>query len=51
MMELEEQQRREMIERQQEDMISEIASSFDYTAQALIAANPPINRAQHYGLI
>ena len=41
MIELEEQHRREMIERQNENMIRQIATSSEYTAQALRAMQPP----------
>ena len=40
MTEFEEQQCSDMIERQNEDMIMQIASSSEYTAQALIAMQP-----------
>ena len=36
-----------MIERQAEDMLWQMAPSTDYTAQALRATNPPINKSQH----
>ena len=39
MMELEEQQRREMVERQKEDMIREIAAATGQSAQMLRAIN------------
>ena len=41
MMELEDQERRDMIERQKEDVIRHIASSSEYSANALRVLNPP----------
>ena len=50
MMELEEQQRREMIERQKEDMIRQSATSSEYTAQALRAMSPPKSNPQRLNM-
>ena len=45
-MELEDQQRRDMIERQQADMIRHIVSSPEYPSQAFRAMRPPSSKTQ-----
>ena len=41
MMELEKQQRREIIERQKADMLRQLAATSEYSAMALRATQPP----------
>ena len=49
-MQLHEQNRKDIIERQTKDMNTQIASSYDYTTHALRAMNPPINRAPTFNI-
>ena len=50
MLELEDQRRRGMIERQEEDVIKQIASSSNKAAQALRGMRPPLHRAQQLNI-